>query len=121
MVLCGAVWCYVVLCGCAGVFCFRDVCVSARARLSTLCFIDRSAKRKHLEQHASIIGHMRRAGVLSADVTCCVELGAGKAGLAHSLHTVCPTLPMVLVDRANLRAKVRVNCTRVSVFFYVNL
>jgi hypothetical protein len=49
---------------------------------------------------------MEAQGLLQPGTTC-VELGAGKAGLAYAVHVAHPALPLVLVDRAAHRRPVR--------------
>ncbi|KAK5980565.1 hypothetical protein GCK32_009884, partial [Trichostrongylus colubriformis] len=64
------------------------------------------SKRKHLIQQSSIIGHLKRAGLLRNDPSSCtIELGAGKAQLAYWMSKEAPLSRFLLVDRSGARNK----------------
>ena len=59
---------------------------------------------RHIEQQASILGHMDTAKLLHQDAVF-VELGAGRGMLSLALAQHLPTSQFVLIDRAHTRGK----------------
>ncbi|EQC30576.1 hypothetical protein SDRG_11634 [Saprolegnia diclina VS20] len=59
---------------------------------------------RHIQQQASIIGHMERKSLLHPSFTY-MELGAGRAMLSLALTQLYPASPFILIDRAGTRGK----------------
>lgn len=59
---------------------------------------------RHIEQQASILGHMDRAGLLQSNATF-IELGAGRGMLSLALAQTLKNSAFVLIDRAHTRGK----------------
>ncbi|GMF12008.1 unnamed protein product [Phytophthora lilii] len=60
---------------------------------------------RHIEQQASIIGHMEQAKLLQDPNAAFVELGAGRGMLSLALAQMYPDSLYVLIDRAHTRGK----------------
>ncbi|RLN89073.1 hypothetical protein BBJ28_00004883 [Nothophytophthora sp. Chile5] len=60
---------------------------------------------RHIEQQASIIGHMEQVELLQDPGAAFVELGAGRGMLSLALAQTFPDSLFVLVDRAHTRGK----------------
>ncbi|KAH7479826.1 tRNA:m(4)X modification enzyme TRM13-like protein [Phytophthora ramorum] len=60
---------------------------------------------RHIEQQASIIGHMEQAKLLQDSNAAFVELGAGRGMLSLALAQMFPDSLYVLIDRAHTRGK----------------
>ncbi|RLN58907.1 hypothetical protein BBJ29_000198 [Phytophthora kernoviae] len=60
---------------------------------------------RHIEQQASIIGHMEQAELLEKSNAAFVELGAGRGMLSLALAQMLPDSLYVLIDRAHTRGK----------------
>ncbi|OWZ12247.1 TRNA guanosine-2'-O-methyltransferase [Phytophthora megakarya] len=60
---------------------------------------------RHIEQQASIIGHMEKATLLEDSNAAFVELGAGRGMLSLALAQMYPDSLYVLIDRAHTRGK----------------
>lgn len=60
---------------------------------------------RHIEQQASIIGHMEQAKLLQDSSAAFVELGAGRGMLSLALAQMFPASLYVLIDRAHTRGK----------------
>ncbi|KAG6618912.1 tRNA guanosine-2'-O-methyltransferase [Phytophthora cinnamomi] len=60
---------------------------------------------RHIEQQASIIGHMEQAKLLQDANAAFVELGAGRGMLSLALAQMFPDSLFVLIDRAHTRGK----------------
>ncbi|GMF24625.1 unnamed protein product [Phytophthora fragariaefolia] len=60
---------------------------------------------RHIEQQASIIGHMDQAKLLQDSNAAFVELGAGRGMLSLALAQMFPDSLYVLIDRAHTRGK----------------
>uniref|UniRef100_M4C2G3 tRNA:m(4)X modification enzyme TRM13 n=1 Tax=Hyaloperonospora arabidopsidis (strain Emoy2) TaxID=559515 RepID=M4C2G3_HYAAE len=60
---------------------------------------------RHIEQQASIIGHMGQAKLLEDPNAAFVELGAGRGMLSLALAQMFPESLYVLIDRAHTRGK----------------
>lgn len=60
---------------------------------------------RHIEQQASIIGHMDRVKLLENSNAAFVELGAGRGMLSLALAQLYPDSLYVLIDRAHTRGK----------------
>ncbi|KAI9905906.1 hypothetical protein PsorP6_014179 [Peronosclerospora sorghi] len=60
---------------------------------------------RHLEQQASIIGHMEQVKLLQDSNAAFVELGAGRGMLSLALAQMFPESLYVLIDRAHTRGK----------------
>ncbi|CAD6186797.1 unnamed protein product [Caenorhabditis auriculariae] len=64
------------------------------------------AKRKHLVQISSIVGHLLENNLLPTEPsTCMFELGAGKAQLAYWIAKAAPEGSYLLMDRSGARNK----------------
>ncbi|OQR90398.1 tRNA guanosine-2'-O-methyltransferase [Achlya hypogyna] len=59
---------------------------------------------RHIQQQASILGHMEAKGLLHPSNTY-MELGAGRAMLSLALTQLYPASPFILVDRSGTRGK----------------
>lgn len=65
-----------------------------------------AAKKKHLVQISSILGHIESSGVLPTTPSSCMfELGAGKGQLAYWLSKAAPNGKYILMDRKGCRNK----------------
>lgn len=65
------------------------------------------AAQKHLQQQASLVGHMDKLGLLK-DQTCYIEFGAGKGGLSHWIQRAVADnegTRFILVERGGVRYK----------------
>ncbi|EEY68402.1 tRNA guanosine-2'-O-methyltransferase, putative [Phytophthora infestans T30-4] len=60
---------------------------------------------RHIEQQASIIGHMEKVNLLENPNAVFVELGAGRGMLSLALAQMYPDSLYVLIDRAHTRGK----------------
>ncbi|ETM38641.1 hypothetical protein L914_15089 [Phytophthora nicotianae] len=60
---------------------------------------------RHIEQQASIIGHMEKVQLLEDPNAAFVELGAGRGMLSLALAQMYPDSLYVLIDRAHTRGK----------------
>ncbi|KAL3660070.1 hypothetical protein V7S43_014992 [Phytophthora oleae] len=60
---------------------------------------------RHIEQQASIIGHMEQVKLLQDSNAAFVELGAGRGMLSLALAQMYPDSLYVLIDRAHTRGK----------------
>ncbi|UIZ27085.1 hypothetical protein KXD40_001514 [Peronospora effusa] len=60
---------------------------------------------RHIEQQASIIGHMEQVKLLQDSNAAFVELGAGRGMLSLALAQMFPESLYVLIDRAHTRGK----------------
>ncbi|KAG3035295.1 hypothetical protein PC121_g852 [Phytophthora cactorum] len=60
---------------------------------------------RHIEQQASIIGHMEKMKLLEDPNAAFVELGAGRGMLSLALAQMYPDCLYVLIDRAHTRGK----------------
>ncbi|CAI5746382.1 unnamed protein product [Peronospora destructor] len=60
---------------------------------------------RHIEQQASIIGHMEQVKLLQDSNAAFVELGAGRGMLSLALAQMLPESLYVLIDRAHTRGK----------------
>ncbi|POM58891.1 tRNA guanosine-2'-O-methyltransferase [Phytophthora palmivora] len=60
---------------------------------------------RHIEQQASIIGHMEKVRLLEDSNAAFVELGAGRGMLSLALAQMYPDSLYVLIDRAHTRGK----------------
>ncbi|KAF1322709.1 tRNA guanosine-2'-o-methyltransferase, partial [Globisporangium splendens] len=60
---------------------------------------------RHIEQQASILGHMERVRLLDDESATFVELGAGRGMLSYALAQQFRGSVYVLIDRAHMRGK----------------
>uniref|UniRef100_K3WRJ6 tRNA:m(4)X modification enzyme TRM13 n=1 Tax=Globisporangium ultimum (strain ATCC 200006 / CBS 805.95 / DAOM BR144) TaxID=431595 RepID=K3WRJ6_GLOUD len=60
---------------------------------------------RHIEQQASILGHMERMRLLDDEKATFVELGAGRGMLSYALAQQFRGSVYVLIDRAHMRGK----------------
>ncbi|KAG1693683.1 hypothetical protein DVH05_023085 [Phytophthora capsici] len=60
---------------------------------------------RHIEQQASIIGHMEKVNLLQDPKAAFVELGAGRGMLSLALAQMYPDSLYILIDRAHTRGK----------------
>ncbi|TMW68371.1 hypothetical protein Poli38472_005839 [Pythium oligandrum] len=81
----------------------RHSCCDALLTEKTAAGASRAALR-HIEQQASIIGHMERAKLLDSKAAF-LELGAGRGMLSLALAQTFPDSLYVLIDRAGSRGK----------------
>ena len=64
------------------------------------------AKRKHLTQISSLVGHLLSNSLLpNSPNHCTVELGSGKAQLSYWMIEQCSDASYLLVDRQGVRGK----------------
>ncbi|KAK2167501.1 hypothetical protein LSH36_27g09072 [Paralvinella palmiformis] len=64
-----------------------------------------AAAQKHINQQASLIGHLQKAGLLRDGISY-LEFGAGKGGLSHWIQLAlsqCSNNQYILIDRSSVR------------------